>query len=179
MPTWVTFSALSQSRHSLKVPRGRRPRAHLLAQRLARLAYEQASHDRLLVDIQPTATLDESSHDHLHIIRRRTRRRRYDEDTAIRAARFRARQRVVPQCSAGRTAYRGRKPPQVWSALTRSQTTAGLVSLDAFARSKDATPSPPRSSHFHPWWCTPPVLLGCLETPRKLLEIAARLRRQP
>src|SRR5215213_4323997 len=120
MPTWVTFSALSQSRHSLKVPRGRRPRAHLLAQRLARLAYEQASHDRLLVDIQPTATLDESSHDHLHIIRRRTRRRRYDEDTAIRAARFRARQRVAPQCSAGRTAYRGRKPPQVWSALTRS-----------------------------------------------------------
>src|SRR5215210_9470177 len=107
--------------HSLKVPRGRRPRAHLLAQRLARLAYEQASHDRLLVDIQPTATLDESSHDHLHIIiRRRTRRRRYDEDTAIRAARFRARQRVVPLCSAGRTAYRGRKPPQVWSALTRS-----------------------------------------------------------
>src|SRR5215210_8825738 len=47
--------------------------------------------------------------------------------------------------------------------LSGSQTTAGLVSLDAFARSKDATPSPPRSSHFHPWWCTPPVLLGCLQ----------------
>src|SRR5215218_10028540 len=46
--------------------------------------------------------------------------------------------------------------------LSGSQTTAGLVSLDAFARSKDATPSPPRSSHFHPWWCTPRVLLGCL-----------------
>src|SRR5215210_3878497 len=106
--------------HSLKGACGGRPRAHLLAQRLARLAYEQASHDRLLVDIQPTATLDEGSHDHLHIIRRRTRRRRYDEDTAMRAARFRARQRVVPLCSVGRTAHRGRKPPQVWSALTRS-----------------------------------------------------------
>src|SRR5215207_3437341 len=46
--------------------------------------------------------------------------------------------------------------------LSGSQTTAGLVSLDAFARSKDATPSPPLRSHFHPWWCTPPVLLGCL-----------------
>src|SRR3954471_10172083 len=45
------------------VPGGRRPRAHFLAQRLARLAYEQASHDRLLVDIQPAATLDEGSHD--------------------------------------------------------------------------------------------------------------------
>ena len=48
--------------------------------------------------------------------------------------------------------------------LSGSQTTAGLVSLDAFARSKDATPSPPCSSHFHPWWCTPRVLLGCLAT---------------
>jgi|tagenome__1003787_1003787.scaffolds.fasta_scaffold20276556_1 hypothetical protein len=38
-----------------------------------------------------------------------------------------------------------------------SQTTPGLVSPDAFARSKDATPSPPRSSHFRPWWCTPRV----------------------
>jgi hypothetical protein len=46
--------------------------------------------------------------------------------------------------------------------LSGSQTTAGLVSLDAFARSKDATASPPHHSHFHPWWCTPPVLLGCL-----------------
>src|SRR3954451_9868814 len=105
--------------HSLKVPGGRRPCAHLLAQRLARLAYEQASHNCVLVDIQPTATLDESSHDHLHIIGRRARRRRYGEDTAMRAARFWARQRVVPLCSAGRTAYRGRRPPQVWSALTR------------------------------------------------------------
>src|SRR5215210_7746919 len=50
--------------------------------------------------------------------------------------------------------------------LSGSQTTAGLVSLDAFARSKDATPSPPRSSHFHPWWCTPRVLLGCLAWPQ-------------
>src|SRR4051794_12434 len=40
--------------------------------------------------------------------------------------------------------------------------TAGLVSLDAFARSKNATPSPPHRSHFQPWWCTPRVLLGCL-----------------
>ena len=46
--------------------------------------------------------------------------------------------------------------------LSGSKTTAGLVSLDAFARPKNATPSPPRSSHFHPWWCTPRVLLGCL-----------------
>jgi hypothetical protein len=89
------------------------------------------------------------AHDHLHTIRRRARHRRYGEDPAMRAARSRARQRVVPRCSAGRTAYRV------------SQTTAGLVSLDAFARSKDATPSPLRSSHFHPWWCTPLVRRGC------------------
>src|SRR5215207_9833730 len=56
--------------------------------------------------------------------------------------------------------------------LSGSQTTAGLVSLDAFARSKDATPSPPRSSHFHPWWCTPPVLLGCLAPKRRFSELA-------
>src|SRR3954468_18431430 len=56
--------------------------------------------------------------------------------------------------------------------LSGSQTTAGLVSLDAFARSKDATPSPPRSSHFHPQWCTPRVLVGCL-----LLTAVTRLRR--
>src|SRR5215207_2243092 len=54
--------------------------------------------------------------------------------------------------------------------LSGSQTTAGLVSLDAFARSKDATPSPPRSSHFHPWWCTPRVLLGCLEMRDQILR---------
>src|SRR6185369_3599685 len=69
---------------SLKGAGGGGPRAHLLAQRLARLAHEQASHDCVLVDIQPTAALDESSHEPLHIIRRRARRRRYGEDTAMR-----------------------------------------------------------------------------------------------
>src|SRR5215212_12246762 len=58
--------------------------------------------------------------------------------------------------------------------LSGSQTTAGLVSLDAFARSKDATPSPPRSSHFHPWWCTPPVLLGCLGALRSSIGYGAK-----
>src|SRR3954466_11923745 len=49
----------------------------------------------MVAALQAPATLDEGSHDHLHTIRRRTRRRRYGEDTAIRAARFQARQRVV------------------------------------------------------------------------------------
>ena len=47
------------------------------------------------------------------------------------------------------------------------------------ARSKDATPSPPRSSHFHPWWCTPRVLLGCLAHAHQRCPEAQILIRSP
>src|SRR4051794_19625841 len=59
--------------------------------------------------------------------------------------------------------------------LSGSKTTAGLVSIDAFARPKNATPSPPRSSHFHPWWCTPRVLLGCLGGGRAVVGAPERV----
>ena len=102
-----------------EVARHRPERAHLLGRSIPGRADQKTRNDRLLVHVHPQ---------HRSIITRiiaschqkATATPQVLRDTATRAPRSRGRQRMVPLCGAGRTAYRGRKPPQRFPASTRS-----------------------------------------------------------